>query len=305
MYAQLQLDGSCNSIIGDVRDREHLASALHEANPDVVFHLAAQPLVLASYDDPVGTLQTNVLGTANLLDAIRTLVKPCTVIVVTSDKCYENRDWTYSYRETDPLGGHDLYSTSKAAAELVATSFRRSFFGDGEAIRVATVRAGNVIGGGDWAAGRIVPDCIRALAANEPIAVRNPRFVRPWQHVLEPLGGYLMLASALLDGRTEYCDAWNFGPRPEDARPVDALVDAVIAAWGSGRWISEHREQPHEAHTLRLCTDKAQALLGWKPRWSFNEGIANTVQWYRAAHENASAEELRALSLAQIEAYQA
>lgn len=304
MYAQLELGETCHDIAGDVRDREHLVDALEAARPEIVFHMAAQSLVLASYDDPLGTLQTNIFGTANLLDAIRTTGLPCIVIVVTSDKCYENRGWLYGYRETDPLGGHDIYSASKAAAELVAASYRRSFFPNGDAVRVATVRAGNVIGGGDRADGRIVPDCIRALGRSEPIQVRNPRFVRPWQHVLEPLHGYLMLGAGLLAGRSDLCDAWNFGPQAEDVRTVEELVEAVIGAWGSGRWINESREQPHEAHTLRLCVDKALVLLGWSPRWTFADSVSHTIAWYRASHDGATAAGLRALSFSQIETYE-
>lgn len=303
MYAELSLDDLCTSHVADIRDGARLTAAIAEAQPDVVLHLAAQPLVLASYDDPLGTIETNVVGTANVLEALRVIGRPCTAIIVTSDKCYENRGWVYSYRETDPLGGHDVYSTSKAAAELIITSYRRSFFEAGGIIRAASARAGNVIGGGDRAADRILPDCIRALSADETIRVRNPRSIRPWQHVLEPLGGYLALAAGMLEGRNELCEAWNFAPRQEDARSVAELVDAVIAAWGSGRWSSDEREQPHEAHTLRISTDKAHARLGWSPRWPFATAVRETVAWYRAAHEGASAEQLRALSLAQIDAY--
>lgn len=303
MFSRLSLGDTCHNIAGDVRDRDHLAAALDAAKPDLVLHLAAQSLVLPSYDDPLGTLQTNVLGTANVLDALRTLGRPCAAVVVTSDKCYENRGWVYGYREADPLGGHDVYSTSKAAAELVTAGYRRSFFSAGGAIRVASARAGNVIGGGDWAAGRLVPDCVRALGRGEAVRVRNPRFVRPWQHVLEPLHGYLVLASGLLAGRSELCDAWNFGPRADDVRTVEELVEAVIAAWGEGRWAAAEGEQPHEAQTLRLSIDKAQAQLGWSPRWTFAEAVAHTVVWYRADHDGATAADLRALSLAQIDGY--
>ena len=295
MYRQLQLGELCTSITADIRDRDRLAGALSDAQPDVVFHLAAQPLVLASYDDPLGTLQTNVIGTANLLDVLRTMNRPCTVIVVTSDKCYENP--TESRREDDCLGGHDLYSASKAAAEIVTAAYRRSF-----SLRVATVRAGNVIGGGDWADNRIVPDCIRALERNEPIRVRNPRYVRPWQHVVEPLSGYLALASRLMND-AEFAAAWNFGPNEVGTRTVEDVVNGIVNAWGSGQWISDQQDQPHETITLRLNTDKARNLLGWCPRWSFDETIDRTVAWYRAAHEGASAEQLRAITLAQIEAH--
>lgn len=290
MYRQLNLDHDCKSIIGDIRDRDRLAKALSDAQPDYVFHLAAQPLVLASYDDPLGTLQTNVIGTANLLDALRTMKRHCTVIVVTSDKCYENQ--STSHKEDDCLGGHDLYSASKAAAEIVTAAYRRSFN-----LNVATARAGNVIGGGDWADNRIVPDCIRALERKEPIRVRNPKFIRPWQHVLEPLSGYLALAEREASG------AWNFGPADEDARTVEDVVNGIIRHWGEGEWTSEEHDQPQEAKTLRLNTEKAHKELGWSPRWPFDKAIEQTVAWYKAAHDGASAEQLRELTLQQIEAY--
>jgi CDP-glucose 4,6-dehydratase len=304
MYRLLALDDHCTSVIADVRDRDALAEAVESARPDIVFHLAAQPVVLASYADPLGTLQTNVLGTANLLDVLRTIARPCAVVVVTTDKCYENEGHAI-HAETDPLGGHDLYSASKAAAEIVTAAYRRSFFGSGSNIRVATARAGNVIGGGDWTADRIVPDCIAALERGEPIRVRNPRFIRPWQHVLDPLRGYLALAAAMLEGRDDVCDAWNFGPRPEDTRTVEELVQALLAEWGEGTWIAERRDQPHESPVLRLAIDKAEQRLGWTPRWPFAEAVKKTVEWYRACHDGASRDELRLLTDAQIAAHEA
>jgi CDP-glucose 4,6-dehydratase len=295
MYRQLALDEECSSIIADIRDRDRLTAALIEATPDVVFHLAAQPLVLASYADPLGTLETNVLGTANLLEALRTLGRPCTVIVVTSDKCYESR--TGSHRETDCLGGHDPYSASKAAAEIVTAAYRRSF-----KLRLASVRAGNVIGGGDWADDRIVPDCIRALERCQPIRVRNPRFVRPWQHVVEPLSGYLKLATRLME-EPDLASAWNFGPADDEVRTVEDVVNGVIEAWGSGAWTSDSDPHEHETTTLRLNTEKSRQELGWSPRWTFDRAIRETVAWYRAAHDGASVREMRALTIAQIEAH--
>jgi len=294
MYRQLELDDECESVIADIRDRDRLTAVLRDARPDLVFHLAAQPLVLASYADPLGTLETNVLGTAHLLEALRVLGRPCTVIVVTSDKCYESR--TGSHRETDCLGGHDPYSASKAAAEIVSAAYRRSF-----GLRVASVRAGNVIGGGDWADDRIVPDSIRALERGQPIRVRKPRFVRPWQHVVEPLSGYLTLATRLMD-HAELADAWNFGPAEDELRTVADVVNGVVEAWGCGTWVADSEEYPHETTTLSLNTEKAQRELGWSPHWPFARAIRETVSWYRAAHDGANARELRALTLAQIEA---
>lgn len=303
LYRQLSLDELCESNIADIRDLDRLRGAMEAAKPELIFHLAAQPLVLASYENPIETIQTNVVGTANLLEAVRLSGRPCAVVIVTSDKCYENRGSVYGYRETDPLGGHDVYSMSKAAAELVAASYRRSFFEQGREVRVATVRAGNVIGGGDYARDRIVPDCIEALTHGEKIRVRNPLFIRPWQHVLEPLEGYLTVAGRLLEEGDPFCEAWNFGPRAEDARPVRDLVEAVIDAWGGGSWFHDGSDAVHEARSLRLSTDKALAALGWRPRWQFDQAVRMTVDWYRAAAVK-DAEALRTISLGQIEAYE-
>jgi CDP-glucose 4,6-dehydratase len=302
----------CRSVIGDVRDGATLRKVIGEARPDVVFHLAAQALVRASYEEPIGTLETNVLGTANVLEALRLEACPCAAVIVTTDKCYESRESVYGFREDEPLGGHDPYSTSKAAAELVVASYRRSFFPPARirdhGIAVASARAGNVIGGGDWSRDRLVVDCVRALALGEPIQVRNPSAIRPWQHVLEPLGGYLLLGARLLEAPPEtapdLCQAWNFGPRSEDTRSVRELADRVVDAWGKGAW--EEGAQPgapHEAGTLRLCTEKAQLRLCWSPRWSFDEAVERTVEWYRAFHRGATPMELAALSRAQIRDY--
>jgi CDP-glucose 4,6-dehydratase len=301
MFRQLALHDVCDSLERDVRTYTDLHTALADAQPDFVFHLAAQPLVLASYTDPLSTIETNVVGTANLLEALRRIGRPCTVVVITSDKCYENREWLYAYRENEPMGGHDVYSASKGAAEIVVASYRRSFFNEGS-IRVASARAGNVIGGGDWAENRIVPDCIRALARGEVIDVRNPHAIRPWQHVIEPLGGYLTLA-AKLEQDARLADAWNFGPMPDDTRSVEDVVERVIAAWGSGSWSTRQREQPHEAMLLRLAIDKAMTLLRWRPRWRFDEAVDRTVAWYKAAHDGAEAQQLRELTRAQIRDY--
>ena len=302
MYRQLGLDDVCESIIADVRDRSALAGAVRRADPEFVFHLAAQPLVLESYRDPLGTISTNVDGTANLLDVLRVAGKPVTAVIVTSDKCYENDGRRYSFRESDPLGGHDVYSMSKGAAELVVSSYRRSFFGDGSGIRVASARAGNVIGGGDWADKRLVPDCIRALAAGETVSVRNPRSVRPWQHVLEPLTGYLQLALKTADNPS-CCEAFNFGPAEDDACSVEEIVNAVIRAWGSGSWTPVDREQPHEAPVLRLNIEKAKRRLEWSPRWTTAKAIDATVAWYKAEHSGAGRDALRALTSGQIAEY--
>jgi CDP-glucose 4,6-dehydratase len=279
----------------DIRDSRALAKALEGARPDVVFHLAAQALVRESYASPRETFDVNVIGTISLLDGIHKLQKPCVVIVITSDKCYENRGEARSFREEDPLGGFDPYSASKGAAEIVVSSYRNSFFHPGRlrehGVKLASARAGNVIGGGDWAKDRIVTDSIAALAENRPIQVRNPNAIRPWQHVLEPLSGYLQLASTLRSSDDpQYCSAWNFGPRSDEEAPVRTLVETLCREWGGGQWkdISNPR-QPHEAATLRLSIDKAVSKLGWNPRWGFTETIARTARWYRAFSKNPSA----------------
>ncbi len=312
LFHAASVERVCRSVIADVRDLARLRAALADARPDYVFHLAAQPLVRLSYELPVETIQTNVLGTAHVLDAIRQVGRPCAVVVVTSDKCYENREWIYGYREDEPMGGHDVYSMSKGAAELVAASFRRSFFHPAKlaehGIGVASARAGNVVGGGDWAKDRIVPDAVSALAVKRPIPIRNPNAVRPWQHVLEPLGGYLLLGARLAGVGTDrpdlFCEGWNFGPRPDDARSVREVVEALIRAWGNGSWDDRHDPGAlHEAGLLRLSIDKAQSRLGWTPRWRFEKTFRRTVEWYRAFHAGASPAELAALCRAQMKEY--
>jgi CDP-glucose 4,6-dehydratase len=291
----------------EIRDGSALRAALARAQPDVVLHLAAQSLVGESYRNPRDTFEVNFMGTANLLDAIRELRIACTVIVVTSDKCYENREWTWGYRESDPMGGHDPYSASKGATELLVASYQRSFFPpeslEEHGVRLASARAGNVIGGGDWSPGHIVVDIVAALAAGKPIDVRNPYAVRPWQHIMESLSGYLTLASAMLgEDPARYCDAWNFGPALGDARPVRDLVDLFIARWGEGSWRdASDPSQPHEAGVLRLAIDKACSELAWVPRWSVEEAVEHTVEWYKRYLERPEA--CQEVCVAQIKAY--
>lgn len=273
-------------IRGDIRDKEQLKEAFHSCKPDVVFHLAAQPIVRDSYQFPVETLETNVMGTVNVLENVRRSDTVAAGLIVTSDKCYENREQIWGYREGDALGGFDPYSASKGCAELVTAAYQRSFFTSGESSAdkaVSTARAGNVLGGGDWAAHRIVPDCVRALKAGRPIDVRNPRAVRPWQFVLEPLYGYLLLASSMLRSPGEFTGAWNFGPDFESAVPVGTVVDKVVRLWGSGEWADRSGgDAPHEAGLLSLDCTKAKALLGWKPRLSLDEALDWTLAWYRS-----------------------
>jgi CDP-glucose 4,6-dehydratase len=299
----------CEHVEGDVRDPAQVDAAVRKARPDVVFHLAAQALVRRSYEEPVVTLATNVLGTTHLLDALRRAKARCAVVVVTSDKCYENADGEHAHRESDPMGGGDIYSTSKGAAELVVQGWRRSFFPPERlpehGVALATARAGNVIGGGDWAPDRLVPDCVRALAAGRPVEVRNPDHVRPWQHVLEPLSGYLLLGARLQGAdRARYGEAWNLGPTPEGARSVEEMVESVVSAWGSGTW---RRAKPGaaypEAVKLRLSIEKAESRLGWSPRWTIADAVTHTIDWYRAHAEGARGAALREITLQQIDLY--
>lgn len=291
----------------DVSDVAQLKSALSKAQPEVLFHLAAQPLVRESYRDPLGTLATNVMGTANVLEAARGVDSVRAIVLITTDKVYENREWVYPYREVDPLGGHDPYSASKAAAEIVAASYRTSFFDDEtrHPARVATARAGNVIGGGDWAIDRLVPDCLRAFRAGEPVRLRFPRAVRPWQHVLEPLAGYLQLAEQLLapDG-AKFARAWNFGPDASGDATVGAVAELAARLWGGGARVERApaAEHPHEAGLLRLDSTSARNELGWKPRWSLEQAIEQTVAWHRAWSRGA---DMTAVSVDQIRTHRA
>jgi CDP-glucose 4,6-dehydratase len=290
---------------GDIRDLAGLSAVVERCQPEVVFHLAAQPLVRHSYADPLGTWATNVQGSLYLLEALKPLQHPCAVVMVTTDKVYENREWAYGYREPDRLGGHDPYSASKAAAELAISSWRASFCGTAPHqtpyLRIATARAGNVIGGGDWAADRLVPDAMRALGQGEPIGVRNPGATRPWQHVLEPLSGYLRLAEALATEPMPPCEAFNFGPQLESNRPVRELIATILSHW-PGQWADQSDPNaPHEAGLLHLQIDKAHHRLGWQPRWDYATTVERTVGWYRAVHEGASALEC---CLADLACYQ-
>lgn len=300
LFDELGLAERMGHVIGDVRDLGQLRAALSSAGPEIVFHLAAQPLVRLSYEEPVQTYETNVMGTVNLLEAVRACPSVRAVVVVTSDKCYENRETGQAYHEDDCLGGYDPYSSSKGCAELVTAAYRRSFFGPASAVAVASVRAGNVIGGGDWAADRIVPDCVRALQAGEPIVVRNPDAVRPWQHVLEPLSGYLHLGATMLAGH-EFDGAWNFGPEEQGTVPVRRVADAIVAAWGSGSWTSpETAGGPHEARLLALDITKAHTRLGWRPLYDVERTLRVTAAWYAARHEGA---DVRASTDNDISAY--
>ena len=279
---------------GDVRDLESLFKAFSESRPSVVFHLAAQALVRPSYDAPVETFAANVMGTVNVLEACRRTPGVRSVVIVTSDKCYENREWLWSYREDEPMGGRDPYSASKGCAELVTSSYARSFFnprdyGRGHETLVATARSGNVIGGGDWALDRIVPDLMRAASEKRSVLIRNPRAVRPWQHVLEPLAGYLMLAAQLLRGEAGFARAWNFGPSGEDAVTVGEIAERAMALWPDLRLEFGSGQGPHEAGLLLLDASMARHRLGWKPAWPLDTGIERTVRWYREYYRDGAA----------------
>ena len=281
LFVTARVADDITSFIADIRDHESLQSAIAAHRPEIIFHLAAQALVRSSYTDPVGTYATNVMGTVHLLEAVRQTGCARAVVNVTTDKCYENREWIWPYRENEALGGHDPYSSSKACSELVTSAYRSSFFGQGTAL--ASARAGNVIGGGDWAQDRLVPDIMQAFLANRPVAIRNPGAIRPWQHVLEPLNGYLLLAESLWEGGQTFAEAWNFGPPAEEAKPVSWIVDQLSSAWGEGTCCEcDRTNQPHEAGILKLDSSKARSRLGWKPMLTLEATLEWVAAWYRA-----------------------
>lgn len=298
LFEQAEVGELVDHVEGDVRDIAAVEAAMVRARPEVVFHLAAQSLVRLSYDCPVQTFATNVQGTVHVLDACRRVDGLKAIVCVTSDKCYENREWIWPYRECDAMGGFDPYSSSKGAAELVIAAYRRSYFQDGA--KLASVRAGNVIGGGDWAVDRLLPDIIRALIAGKRPLIRSPGSVRPWQHVLEALGGYMLIAENLALGHEWAASGWNFGPADDDARPVSWIADHVTEAWGVPGWETYEAHQPHEAKILKLDCAKARSELGWRPAFSLDVALSRIVDWHRQVAHGASA---RMISLAQIEEY--
>ncbi len=293
------------SLEGDVRDLDHIMAVVGQHRPEIVIHMAAQALVRPSYDSPVDTYASNVMGTVNVLEAVRVVGGVSAVLCITSDKCYENREWVWGYRENEPMGGYDPYSNSKGCAELVASSYRNSFFSAAtysqHGVALATARAGNVIGGGDWALDRLVPDILRAIMAKQTVVIRNPNAIRPWQHVLESLAGYLLLVEQLATNGAKYAEGWNFGPADEDAKPVSWIVDRLTASMGEGlTWERDGAEQPHEAHYLKLDCSKARTHLGFKPRL----GLATTLDWISEwCQAYMAGQDMRLLTLSQIERY--
>jgi CDP-glucose 4,6-dehydratase len=279
LFNVLNLHKDIDHVIGDIRDFEKLREAITEFKPEIVFHLAAQPLVRLSYREPRLTYETNVMGTVNLLEAIRQTKSVRAVVNVTSDKCYENKEWVWGYREIDPMGGYDPYSSSKGCSELITAAYRNSYFKNTETA-IASARAGNVIGGGDWAEDRLIPDIVRSLSQGKQIIIRNPKATRPWQHVLEPLSGYLLLGKLLYEKGQEFAEAWNFGPSDSSVMAVEEIVKKSIEIWGSGSYVVDSSEQPHEANLLKLDTNKAKQRLGWNSKLSMSKTLEMNLEWY-------------------------
>lgn len=298
-FTEAKLESRLRSIIGDIRDLTALSNALKSAKPSVVIHMAAQPLVREGYRMPVETFSTNILGTVNLLESVRQSDTVEAVVCITTDKCYENQEWVWSYRENDRLGGDDPYSSSKACAELATSAYRNAFLA-GLNVQVATARAGNVIGGGDWAMDRLIPDFMKALDNNKTLQIRSPQAVRPWQHVLEPLSGYLMLAEKLVAEGAAFAQSWNFGPEDADAKSVSWLLDRLCMKIPDAKWKIDEQKQPHEAALLKLDSAKAKSYLGWSPHWSLETALDKTVDWYLAWEQG---ENMSDFSLQQIDTY--
>ncbi|MDD1508252.1 CDP-glucose 4,6-dehydratase [Pseudomonas sp. CNPSo 3701] len=301
LFEQARVAEGMESIVGDVRDMQAITSAMVSFNPDVLIHMAAQPLVRLSYREPVATYATNVMGTVHVLEAARQCVNLKAIVNVTTDKCYENREWVWGYRENEPMGGHDPYSNSKGCSELVTAAYRSSFFSAPDNAALASARAGNVIGGGDWAEDRLIPDILRAFEKRQPVTIRNPLATRPWQHVLEPLSGYLILAERLYTKGQAYADGWNFGPRDEDVQPVTWILNHMTERWGTGAcWQLDTNLQPHEAQLLKLDISKAATKLEWQPRWSLAHALDCIVDWHQAWLRG---EDMRQKTLQQIHYY--
>lgn len=301
LFLQANINRYIDSKVGDIRDLELLSKEMSAFNPDIIFHMAAQPLVRLSYTQPVETYSTNVMGTVNVLESARRCKNLAAIVNITTDKCYENREWEWGYRENEPMGGHDPYSNSKGCAELVTSAYRKSFFNSSASALLGSGRAGNVIGGGDWAADRLIPDILNAFEKQQPVVIRNPKATRPWQHVLEPLSGYLVLAQSLCEKNLHHADGWNFGPRDEDVEPVEWILERMVNFWGEGAsWQLDSRDQPHEAKYLKLDISKARVQLGWQPTWRLEETLKKIVAWHQAWLSN---EKMDIYSLNEIQSY--
>lgn len=306
LFEIANVSGGMKSIVGDVRDFERMKRVITDHDPEIIIHMAAQSMVRYSYGNPVETYSTNVMGTVNLLEAVRQAGRPRVVVNVTTDKCYENREWVWGYRESDLLGGRDPYSNSKACAEIVTSGFRSSYFRPEEyevhKVAIASARAGNVLGGGDWTSDQLVPDIIRAFMAEKPVLIRSPKAIRPWQFVLDPLNGYLTLAEHLSNQGATYSEAFNFGPYSDDMKPVSWIVERLSTRWGDGaRWEVDGAGHPHEAHFLKLDSTKAREMLSWAPKLALPQAIEWVVEWYRAFHDN---KDIRGLTETQIARYE-
>jgi CDP-glucose 4,6-dehydratase len=306
LFKLAKVDRMVNSIIADIRGLGRLTQRMRQSRPEIVIHMAAQPLVRDSYQSPIETYSTNVMGTVHLFEAVRKCSGVKAVVNVTTDKCYENREWPWGYRESEPLGGYDPYSNSKACSELITSSYRNSFFNPADysnhGVAIASARSGNVIGGGDWATDRLVPDCIRSLLKGRSILIRNPQAIRPWQHVLEPLHGYLVLAQKLYEEGPRYAGAWNFGPDDQDARAVEWIVQSICRRWGLGAsYVVSKGEHPHEAQCLKLDCSKARSELKWFPRWNLEQAIEKVMEWVEAYRKG---RDVRKVCLKQIGEYE-
>jgi CDP-glucose 4,6-dehydratase len=302
LFTEARVAESMSSTMGDIRDYATVLAAMTECRPEIVIHMAAQALVRYSYQAPVETYATNVMGTVHVLEAARQAGTVRAIVNITSDKCYDNKEWVWGYREDEPMGGHDPYSSSKGCAELVTSAYRRSYC-QNSGLALSTARAGNVIGGGDWATDRLVPDILRAFEGNRPVVIRNPHAIRPWQHVLEPLSGYLALAERLYTEGPAWAEGWNFGPHDDDARPVQWIVERMAERWGDGAaWQRDDGDHPHEAHYLKLDIYKAKARLGWSPRWDLATALQNVITWHQAW---LAGKDVKALCMEQIRHYNA
>ena len=299
LFREAKIDTIIDSQIADIRDQDTLHESMTGFNPDILIHMAAQPLVRYSYDAPIETYEVNVIGTAKVLEVARSCPNLRAIVNITTDKCYENDGRAEGYKENDPMGGYDPYSSSKGCAELVASSYRRSFLQD-QGIGIASVRAGNVIGGGDWADDRLIPDILRSFEKNKPVVIRNPKATRPWQHVLEPLSGYLILAQNLYKDQKKYAEGWNFGPNEKDVQPVDWILDKMISKWPNSSWELDNNSNPHEAGFLKLDISKAKSKLGWSPVWELSQTLERIVSWHQAWLNK---DDMQAVCLTEIEEY--